>query len=37
MVQGVTPAHKGLEPFRLIIYLAINKRCPFWAHTNSCM
>jgi hypothetical protein len=33
MVQGVTPAHKGLAPSRLIIYLSINKRCPCWAHT----
>ncbi|MFI8606700.1 hypothetical protein ACIGCP_19710, partial [Cellulophaga baltica] len=31
--QGVTPAHKGLAPSRLIIYLSVNKRCPCWAHT----
>jgi len=33
MVQGVTPAHKGLAPSKLIIYLSANKRCPCWAHT----
>jgi len=33
MVQGVTPAHKGLAPSRLIIYLSVKKRCPYWAHT----
>jgi hypothetical protein len=33
MVQGVTPAHKGLAPSRLIYYLSIVKRCPCWAHT----
>jgi len=35
MVQGVTLAHKGLAPSRLIIYLAVNKRCPCWAHTKN--
>lgn len=25
MVQGVTPAHKGLAPSRLILYLRYNK------------
>jgi len=34
MVQGVAPAHKGLAPSRLIIYLSIYKRCPCWAHTQ---
>ena len=34
MVQGVTPAHKGLAPSRLIYYLSIVKRCPCWAHTK---
>jgi len=24
MVQSVTPAHKGLAPSRLIIYLSVN-------------
>jgi len=33
MVQGVIPAHKGLAPSKLIIYLSANKRCPCWAHT----
>jgi len=34
MVQGVIPAHKGLAPSKLIIYLSANKRCPCWAHTQ---
>jgi len=28
MVQGVTPAHKGLAPSRLIIYFSVNKKMP---------
>jgi len=33
MVRGVTPAHKGLAPSRLINYISVVKRCPCWAHT----
>ncbi|WP_211357901.1 hypothetical protein, partial [Bizionia gelidisalsuginis] len=33
MLLGVTPAHKGLAPSRLITYFAVSKRCPYWAHT----
>ena len=32
MVQGLTPAHKGLSPSRLT-HIFIWKRCPCWAHT----
>ncbi|HMB61998.1 MAG TPA: hypothetical protein VKN36_02920, partial [Eudoraea sp.] len=35
MVRGVTPAHKGLAPSRLINYISVVKRCPCWAHTKA--
>jgi len=28
MVQGVTPAHKGLAPSRLIFYLSVKEKMP---------
>ena len=28
MVRGVTPAHKGLAPSRLITYLSVDKKMP---------
>jgi len=28
MVQGVTPAHKGLAPSRLIFYLSVKQKMP---------
>jgi len=33
MLQKVTPAHKGLAPYRLTNYLSVVERCPCWAHT----
>ena len=34
MVQGVTPAHKGLSPSRLMAYIPVNQRHPCRAHTT---
>jgi len=34
MVQGVTLAHKGLAPSRLIIYLSVNQKMPMLGTHN---
>jgi len=34
MVQGSTPAHKGLSPSRLLAYINANQRHPCRAHTS---
>jgi len=34
MVQGVTPAHKGLAPSRLILYLSVKQKMPILGTHN---
>jgi hypothetical protein len=35
MVQGVTPAHKGLAPSRLINYIPVVKKMPMLGTHNA--
>jgi len=37
MVQGSTPAHKGLSPSRFMAYIPVSQRHPCRAHTYKVM